>query len=282
MSDSGLAAPYLTTSHGILYNIDCLELLKNMRSESVDLVFADPPFNLDKNYNNGFTDLQDEQTYLRWCFEWVDECSRVIVRGGAFFLYILPKWGFHFAARMNETLEFRHWIALTMKGTYPRGNRLYPAHYCLLYFTKGEPRVFNRVRIPIQKCRHCGGEIKDYGGHRDKMNPKGVNLTDFWDDTSPNRHRKSKARPGINELKPVIPARAIKISTNPGDIVFDPFGGGGSTYQEAERLNRCWIGSEIGDCSIIEDRLREFTPMSVGLEPRDEILDVFEDRFARA
>lgn len=282
MTDCLNGTPYLTTSHGVLFNADCLDLIKNMRTESVDLVFADPPFNLDKNYNNGFTDLQDEPAYLQWCYKWLDECSRIIVPGGAFFLYILPKWGFHLAARMNESLEFRHWIALTMKGTFPRGNRLYPAHYCLLYFTKGEPRVFNRVRIPIQKCRHCGGEIKDYGGHRNKMNPKGVNLTDFWDDTSPNRHRKSKARPGINELKPIIPARAIKISTNPGDIVFDPFGGGGSTFQEAERLDRFWIGSEIGDCSIIEDRLRDFTPMSVGLEPRDEVLGVFEDRYARA
>jgi site-specific DNA-methyltransferase (adenine-specific) len=253
-----------------------------MRSESVHLVFADPPFNLDKDYNNGFTDLQEDEAYLEWCSRWIQECTRVLVDGGAFFLYILPKWGFHLATRMSVSLEFRHWIALTMKGTFPRGNRLYPAHYCLLYFTKGEPRTFNRVRIPIQTCRHCGGEIKDYGGHRSKMNPKGVNLTDFWDDTSPNRHRKSKARPGINELKPMIPARAIKISTNPGDVIFDPFGGGGSTYQEAERLDRYWIGAEIGNCSIIEERLRTFTPMTLGLEPAEEVFGVIQDQFVDA
>jgi site-specific DNA-methyltransferase (adenine-specific) len=271
MNDNLKAAPYLTTSHGILFNSDCLEILKRIRNESVHLVFADPPFNLDKDYNNGFTDLQEEEAYLHWCRGWIDECSRILVRGGAFFLYILPRWGFHLAAHMDASLDFRHWIALSMKGTFPRGNRLYPAHYCLLYFTKGEPRVFNRVRIPIQTCRHCGGEIKDYGGHRSKMNPKGVNLTDFWDDTSPNRHRKSKARPG----------RAIRISTDPGEIVFDPFGGGGSTFQEAERLNRYWIGSEIGDCSIIADRLRDFTPMTMGLEPRHEVVGVFDAEFAR-
>ena len=109
---------------------------------------------------------------------------------------------------MGEQLDFRHWIALTMKGTYPRGKKLYPAHYALLYYTRGTPRVFNKLRLPIETCRHCGREIRDYGGHRNKMNPEGVNLTDFWTDTSPNRHKKFKVRPGVNELKLVIPERA--------------------------------------------------------------------------
>jgi hypothetical protein len=54
-----------------------------------------------------------------------------------------------------------------MKGTFPRGKKLYPAHYALLYFTKGEPKTFNRdaVRQPIPLCRHCGKDVKDYGGH---------------------------------------------------------------------------------------------------------------------
>ena len=49
-----------------------------------------------------------------------------------------------------------------MKGTFPRGDRLYPAHYAILYFTKGQPQVFNHVRLPIPACRHCGKDIKDY------------------------------------------------------------------------------------------------------------------------
>src|SRR3989338_950550 len=90
---------------------------------------------------------------------------------------------------------------------------LFRSHYALLYFTKGAPRVFNKVRLPIPKCRHCGGDLKDYGGHRKYLNPEGLNLTDFWEDTSPNRHKHSKARPGVNELKPLIPSRAIQISS---------------------------------------------------------------------
>ena len=211
-----LARPALTTTHGILFQADCLELLARIRSESIHCVFADPPFNLKKNYGNGFHDAwEEDRAYLNWCYRWIDECCRVLVPGGALFIYALPRLAYMFAAHITPAMRFRHWIALSMKGTYPRGRKLYPAHYALLYFTKGEPRVYNRVRVPVPSCRHCGRDVKDYGGHRKALNPAGLTLTDFWDDTSPNRHKGSKARPGINELKPMIPARAIRIATDP-------------------------------------------------------------------
>jgi len=151
---------------------------------------------------------------------------------------------------------------MSMKGTFPRGRKLYPAHYALLYFTKGEPKTFNRddVRVPVPKCRHCDKDVKDYGGHRKYLNPLGLNLTDFWDDTAPARHTKFKARWGINELKPLIPSRCIQLSTHEGETVLDPFAGGGSTFEAAEKLKRFWIGSEIVDCTLIADRFQRNVP----------------------
>lgn len=272
---SVLPEPRLVTTHGVLYQTDCLKLLSAIHSSSVDTVFADPPFNLKKEYRNGFRDSLEDEDYLDWSYRWVDECCRVLTPGGALFVYVLPRWGYHLAAHLDGPLEFRHWIALSMKGTFPRGQKLYPAHYCLLYFTKGKPRVFNRVRLPVPSCRHCGGDLKDYGGHRKYLNPDGLNLTDFWEDTSPNRHRNSKARPGVNELKPMIPSRAIEISTLPGDLVLDPFGGGGSTFQEAQLQGRYWLGSEIGDCSAIEHRFRTCAPTTLGRQPHRKVLSAF-------
>ena len=141
--------------------------------------------------------------------------------------------------------------------------------------TRGTPRVFSRLRLPIETCRHCGGEIRDYGGHRNKMNSEGVNLTDFWTDTSPNRHAKFKVRPGVNELKPVIPERAILISTDPGDVVFDPFGGGGSTFQAAEKLHRHWIGTELHDSAHIRKRMEENYPLFSGQGPHFDFEELF-------
>jgi site-specific DNA-methyltransferase (adenine-specific) len=256
--------PAFSTALGAVYNTDCMSLLAAMKDESIDTVFADPPFNLAKDYGHGSSkDNLDRLPYLEWCAKWIDECIRVIKPGGSIFIFQLPQWGFHIASHLEaQGMLFRHWIAVSMKGTFPRGNKLYPAHYALLYFTKGAPSVFNRdaVRLPVPRCRHCGKDVKDYGGHRKYLNPLGLNLTDFWDDTAPARHHKFKARWHVNELKPMIPARCIQLSTNPHDVVLDPFGGGGSTYEAAESLTRHWIGSEIVDCDLIRERFSRNCP----------------------
>lgn len=276
--ESSQIPPVFKTTHGLLYNCDCLQLLRAIKSEKIDCIFADPPFNLGKDYGNvKVNDQLEKKAYLVWSYTWLEECCRVLKPGGALFVYILPRWAYHFASFLDQYLDFRHWIAISMKGTFPRGKRLYPAHYALLYFTKGSPKIFNRdeVRVPIPACRHCGKDIKDYGGHRKYLNPKGLNLTDFWDDTSPNRHRKFKFR-RINELKLAIPQRAIRISTVSNDIVLDPFGGGGSTYQAAEQLGRFWIGSEIADCSPILERLTRFSSLTTLKGPPPKLLNIFE------
>ncbi|MBI3941418.1 MAG: site-specific DNA-methyltransferase [Chloroflexi bacterium] len=274
--DALFTRPYLTTSRGVLFNNDCLKVLPHIKDESINTVFADPPFNLGKDYANGLSDQLDHDEYLNWCFHWINECIRVLVPGGALFIYNIPRHLIPIGAYLNaQGMLFRHWIALTMKNTYPRGKTLYPAHYGLLYYTKGEPRTFTKLRLPIPTCRHCGKELHDYGGHRDKLNDEGLNLTDFWEDTSPVRHRKFKTRVA-NELKPMIPERAILISTVPGEIVLDPFGGGGSTFQMAEKHGRNWIGTEIGPCEPIVERLNYMIGVKVGDTCPDEVLACFQ------
>lgn len=266
--------PWLTTSRGILFAGDCLDIIKSIRDESVHCLFADPPFNLGKDYDNGVSDNLKDEEYLNWTRQWLVEAIRVLVPGGSLFVYNLPKWLIHLGHFLSSQMVFRHWIAMTMKSTFPRGNYLYPAHYGLIYFTKGEPRVFNKTYTPIPTCRHCGNDIKDYGGHRDKLNDEGLNLSDFWEDTSPVRHSKFKTRVA-NELNPMVPERAILVSTNPGDVVLDPFGGGGSTYQMAEMHNRRWIGVELGPCEPIEERLQHVPEASIGDRPPEVVTNCF-------
>lgn len=269
--------PFFETSHGELFQSDCLKVLSSMRSECIDTVFADPPFNIGKDYKNGFNDRVCQSEYIEWSRKWIFECARVLKPGGSFFLYATPELAVQFAPMLGSLLDFRHWIAVCMKATFPRGRKLYPAHYALLYYTRGSPKTFNKIRLPVPTCRHCGGEIKDYGGHRNKLNPEGLNLSDFWDDTSPNRHKKFKVRPGVNELKLVIPERAILMSTEPGDVVFDPFGGGGSTYQAAELHHRNWVGTEIHDSPHIKSRLTEVFPLSVRQKARYDWRSLFDE-----
>jgi site-specific DNA-methyltransferase (adenine-specific) len=269
--------PTLSTSHGLLFQADCLKLFHSIQDNTIDCIFADPPFNLGKVYGNGeYLDDLVSQEYLKWSFRWLDECIRVLKPGAALFVYILPQWGYRFAYHLDERkMQFRHWIALSMKGTFPRGQKLYPAHYAVLYFSKGKPRTFNRVRLPVPKCRHCGKDLKDYGGHRKYLNPLGLNVTDFWEDTAPARHKKHKFRWHVNELKPMIPGRCFEIATVEEDIVMDPFGGGGSSYQAAESLHRYWIGTELTSSGPIIERFRTYFPDSMAKEPHSKLFSVF-------
>jgi site-specific DNA-methyltransferase (adenine-specific) len=234
-----------------------MAVLPTLPPDSVDTVFADPPFNLRKDYGRKTTDNFSDENYLEWCRTWLRQCIRVLKPGGSLFLYNLPKWNIPLGAFLGESgLTFRHWIAVEHKSSLPIIGRLYPAHYSLLYYSKGKPARFNRIRTPIATCRHCGGEIRDYGGHRHAMNPNGVNLKDVWSDIPPVRHRKFKSdKRQANALSTKLLERVVEISTLPGDLVLDPFGGSGTTYAVCEYLHRHWIGMEIENPRAIIDRL---------------------------
>jgi site-specific DNA-methyltransferase (adenine-specific) len=239
--------PSYATELGALFVADCLTVLPQIGDEMIDTVFADPPFNLGKQYGENTDDQRPGEDYLTWSYMWLSECIRVLKPGGALFVYNLPKWNILLGAFLAQHhMEFRHWIAVDISACLPIPGRLYPSHYSLLYYTKGKPKTFRRIRTPIQTCRHCGGEIKDYGGHRHAMNPKGVTLKDIWTDIPPVRHWKfkSKAR-AANALSTKIVSRVVEMSTVPGEIVLDPFGGSGTTYVVCQEKKRHWIGIEI-------------------------------------
>jgi len=286
--------PVHTTTWGRLFQGDCLELLRSLPDESVDMVFADPPFNLGKKYGAGINDQLRADDYLRWSNSWLAESIRVLAPGGSLFVFNLPRWLIEYGAFLNRNgMLFRHWIAMRMPKAFPRGQRLSPAHYGCVYYTKGDPKTFNRIFVPIQTCRHCGGEIRDYGGHRKALNPRGINLMDvvdapadvwcdapdalplggawadaddLWDDIPPVRHSKYKTR-GANELAPLMLERLIALSTNHGDLVVDPFGGSGTTFYAAERLERRWLGTEIGD---VQPAIRRLEDLAGGNDVRWE------------
>ena len=223
---------------------DGLDLLEALEDESADLVFLDPPFNLGKSYGarGRKGDLVEENAYFAYLWQVVQRAAAVLKPGGALFLYHLPRWALRLSSSLTDRLTFRHWIAISMKNGFARGRQLYPAHYALVYLTKGEPRSFSRPKVPPATCPHCGELTKDYGGYR-RFVEGGVNLSDVWDDLSPVRHRKYKSR-AANELNPEIPRRVLAIAGRPKGLFVDPFAGSGTALVLAARAGMRCVGSD--------------------------------------
>src|SRR5437867_2757458 len=107
-SRNGTINPVFSTSFGALFKGDCLKILPDIADECVDTVFADPPFNIGKEYGESVNDRKEDAEYLQWCFRWIDQCIRLLKDGGSFFLYNIPKWNILLANHMlSAGLHFR-------------------------------------------------------------------------------------------------------------------------------------------------------------------------------
>jgi site-specific DNA-methyltransferase (adenine-specific) len=246
------------TVTGEVYRRDALPFLRSLPDESADLLFIDPPFNLGKKYAQAVNiDRRPEADYWSWMLEVLSEGVRVIAIGGSLYLYHIPLWAMRFGAFLEQHLDLRHWIAISMKSGFARGERLYPAHYSLLYFTKGTPASFQRPKIDPTVCRNCHEMIKDYGGYKSIILEKGINLSDFWEDLSPVRHSNYKSR-SSNELPVKLTDRVLEISGNAGGTFIDPFSGAGTAVLSAARAGMHFKACDIllPNCRLLCRRLQ--------------------------
>lgn len=251
-----------TKVHGQIIAGESVTFLHSLDDACADIVFLDPPFNLGKEYKHGQSSLdkRPEISYRTWLFRVLFEGMRVLKPGGALYLYHLPFWAMQLGSFLTSDggLTFQHWIAISMKNGFVRGDHLYPAHYALLMYTKGEPTTFHRPKLTPAKCRHCKKLVKDYGGYKAIIEKKGLNLSDFWEDLSPVRHANRKHR-SANELPPTLFDRVLEISGIAGGLYVDPFAGAGSGVISAVNAGMRFAGCDLfpQNCAIICQRLDE-------------------------
>ncbi|MEI6084654.1 MAG: site-specific DNA-methyltransferase [Verrucomicrobiota bacterium] len=218
---------------------DCVEYLRQIKAEHpggvFDLAFADPPYNLKKLYDQ-YDDTLAEQAYLDWCNAWLAGMADTLKPGGSLFVLNLPKWAINHAVFLNDRLDFQHWIVWDALSD-PRG-KLMPAHYALLYYTKpGAPPVFNPLTSdPPDYCRRppC----------MNSRPPRPTELTDIWFDVHRIKHKRDRdAHPC--QLPEKLMERIIRLTTNPGDLIFDPFCGAGTTALAAQKLGRRFVVTDV-------------------------------------
>lgn len=227
---------------------DCIELLKTLPDESVDVVFADPPFNLRKKYNR-HNDRLELAEYLAWYEAWISEVARVTQPTGSIFLHNIPKWLTYYAAFLNSKADFKHWIAWDAP-TAPMGKTLQPAHYGILFYAKDAKRLkFYEVRYQHKRCRKCNYLHKDYGGKKPSLHPFGPLVSEVWTDIHRIKHNKYRDEHPC-QLPVHLLERILLMTTDEGDIVLDPFSGTGTTAIATKRLGRHFIGFELDELYV--------------------------------
>lgn len=239
-----MASTFFQDNLNNIVNDDCINVLSKIPNESVDVVFADPPFNLKKKYNSTNDNLSDSE-YMVWTEKWIKECVRILKPGGSIFVHNIPKWLVRCTPILEEVSHFKHWISWDAP-TSPMGKSLQPAHYGILFYTKTPTgNKFREIRHPHKRCRKkkCNHLLKDYGGKKDSVHPFGPLVSDVWTEIHRIKHNKFRDEHPC-QLPIHLLERIILMSTDEGDVVFDPFMGTGTTALAAKRLGRRFIGAE--------------------------------------
>ena len=234
---------------------DCLTLLKQIPDNSVDMTFADPPFNLKKGYNS-YKDSLKLQEYLNWCEQWISEMVRITKPTGSIFVHNIPKWLTFYAAFLNKQADFKHWISWDAP-TAPMGKSLQPGHYGILFYAKDAKQLkYYEIRHPHKRARKTNILAKDYGGKKALLHPFGPLVSDVWTDIHRIKHNKFRDEHPC-QLPIHLLERIILMSTDENDIVLDPFCGTGTTAIAAKRVGRKYIGFELDEhyVKITEQKL---------------------------
>ncbi len=235
---------------------DAIEILKRYPDSSIDLVFADPPYNLDKPYGS-YDDERENKRYIDWCNSWLSEYVRILKPTGSLFVLNLPRWTMYHAQFLNQQLYFQNWIVWEALSE-PRG-KLMPAHYGLLFYTKHPTKfTFNYDEVSQLDARHyclrssCVRKRKALGIDEKEF------LTDFWWNIHRIKHRRDRDYHPC-QLPEALLERIIRLSTNPGDIVLDALCGTGTTPVTALKLGRRYVAIDIDEnyVRITREKLAE-------------------------
>lgn len=224
----------------ILINNDCLEELNKLPSNSIDMVFIDPPYNLGKDYKN-YEDERDD--YINWVINWLEECFRVLKPKGSLFLLNIPKWQHEVLYRILDKYYIQDWIVWDNQAE-PKG-QLIPAHYPILWLSKTKDVKFYKLKELQDDKDFClrasCRKKREKNNIKDKVEIKNIR----WDIHRVKHSYKRLDHP--TQLPPNLLEFLLNLTTKEGDVVLDPMMGIGTTPYVTKNLNRTYIGIDISD-----------------------------------
>ncbi|HDL17642.1 MAG TPA: MerR family transcriptional regulator [Bacteroidetes bacterium] len=257
--------PFFETQHGALYNLDAIAFLKAIDNESIDLIFADPPCNIKKAEWDSFA---SQQQYVEWSLRWIKEAHRILKPTGTLYVCGFSEILADIKWAANHLFKGCKWLVWYYRNKANLGNDWGRSHESLLHFRKSKQFISNidNVRIPynahtLKYPKRPQAQTSQYNNGKDKKyiwepNPQGAKPKDVFE--IPTLSNGSWEKTNHTTQKPIeLVKKCILASSNPGDIVVDPFGGSGTTYAVAEAFNRKWLGTDLNKeyCEISKKRL---------------------------
>ena len=230
--------------HKILWG-DCIESLNSIEDNSIDLIFADPPYNIGKNFNGRKDKLKNED-YLNWCYEWLDLCVRKLKNNGSFYVMTSTQFMPYFDIFLRDKIDILGRLVWYYDSSGVQAKKYYGSMYePILYGVKNkENYTFNTEEILVEAKTGAKRKLIDY---RKKIptvyNSKKIpgNVWEF----SRVRYRMDEFENHPTQKPIALLERIIKASSKPGDFVLDPFSGTFTTSYVAKKLGRSSIGIEI-------------------------------------
>jgi len=225
----------------IIYQGDCLDKLDLIENESIKLVFADPPYNLGKNFGNNKDKWDSPQDYAAWSLSWIDKCIKKLTPNGSIFIMGHPRFSSYMIPELDKRLHYVNSIIYHYTDGMPEYKNFEKRYEVILYYRKSEDNyIFNLddVRTPLIRFEKTS-------------NPLGKNPSDMW---TINRVRwNSKERVSLPNgkiahvaQKPIrLMRRIILVASNQGDTVLDPFLGTGTTAVAAKEFGRKSVSIEL-------------------------------------
>jgi site-specific DNA-methyltransferase (adenine-specific) len=260
--------PVLLYSHpnGEIWTGDATAWLRSLPSESVDVVFADPPYNIKKAEWDTF---ESQQAYVKWSMGWIQEVARVLKPIGTLFVCGFSEILADIKLPASGHFRGCRWLVWHYMNKANLGNDWGRSHESILHFRKGRLFTFNvgAIRIPYGKHTlrypdHPQAETSQYGNGRDRKgqlwrpHPNGGKPRDVVEipTTSNGMHEKT---PHPTQKPEELLRKLVLASSNAGDLVIDPFVGSGTTVVVAEQLKRRWKGCDISRqyCEWAADRI---------------------------
>lgn len=226
-----------------------IEILKNIKEKTVNLIFADAPYNIGKNFGNNYDTWNSVPEYISWCKNWLDECMRILKDDGTMYFMTATQHMPYLDVYMSENYNVLARIMWAYDSSGVQSKKIYGSLYePILMVNKSSKNkyIFNYQDILVEAKTGAQRKLIDYR----KNPPQPYNTQkvpgNVWQFNRV-RYKMDEYENHPTQKPEALLERIIKASSNEGDVILDPFSGSFTTSAVAHKLNRISIGIDMNE-----------------------------------